>query len=48
MKHIFTGSLLLLSSSLYAASISGVEHGSGAGGYQVIFKNAGVKPQAFR
>jgi len=47
MKHIFTGSLLLLSSSLYAASISGVEHGSGAGGYQVIFKNAGVKPQAF-
>lgn len=47
MKHIFTGSLLLLSSSLYAASISGVEHGAGAGGYQVVFKNAGVKPQAF-
>ena len=47
MKHIFTGSLLLLSSSLYAASISGVEHGNGAGGYQVVFKNAGVKPQAF-
>ncbi|WP_298641494.1 type IV pilus secretin PilQ [uncultured Cardiobacterium sp.] len=47
MKHIFTGSLLLLSSGLYAASITGVEHGSGAGGYQVVFKNAGVKPQAF-
>lgn len=47
MKHIFTGSLLLLSSGLYAASISNVEHGNGAGGYQVVFKNAGVKPQAF-
>ena len=47
MKHIFTGSLLLLSSSLYAASISGVEHGSAAGGYQLVFKNAGVKPTAF-
>ena len=47
MKHIFTGSLLLLSSSLYAASISGVEHGSTAGGYQLVFKNAGVKPTAF-
>ena len=47
MKHIFTGSLLLLSSSLYAAAISGVEHGSAAGGYQLVFKNAGVKPTAF-
>ena len=47
MKHIITGSLLLLSSGLYAASISGVEHGSAAGGYQLVFKNAGVKPAAF-
>ena len=47
MKHIITGSLLLLSSGLYAASISGVEHGSTAGGYQLVFKNAGVKPAAF-
>ena len=47
MKHIITGSLLLLSSGLYAASISGVEHVSAAGGYQLVFKNAGVKPAAF-
>jgi len=47
MKHIITGSLLLLSSGLYAASISGVEHGSAADGYQLVFKNAGVKPAAF-
>ena len=47
MKHIITGSLLLLSSGLYAASISSVEHGSAAGGYQLVFKNAGVKPAAF-
>jgi type IV pilus secretin pilQ len=47
MKHIITGSLLLLSSGLYAASISGVEHGSTTGGYQLVFKNAGVKPAAF-
>ncbi|MDO4643299.1 MAG: type IV pilus secretin PilQ [Cardiobacteriaceae bacterium] len=47
MKHIITGSLILLSSGLYAASISGVEHNNTPNGYQLVFKNAGVKPAAF-
>lgn len=48
MKKILCSSVLLaLTSGAMAASITDVVATSGADGYQIIFKNAGVQPTAF-
>lgn len=47
MKKILGGSLILLSSGLYAASITAIEHSNTDRGYQLIFKNVGVQPTSF-
>ncbi len=47
MKYILASSILL-SSALYAADLSSIEHGlNTTGGYQVVFKNVDILPTAF-
>lgn len=47
MKYILASGMLL-SGALYAADLTGIEHGvNTAGGYQLVFKNVGVLPTAF-
>lgn len=48
MKYMIGTCVALLSSSLYAASITNIEKvGNVAGSYQLVFKNAGVLPRSF-
>lgn len=47
MKNILAVYIALLSSGLYAASITNVEQVGDQTSYKIIFKNAGVQPTAF-
>lgn len=47
MKKIICSSILLAASGSFAAAITGVTTGPAANGYQIVFKNAGITPDAF-